>query len=152
MSHRKILGILLGLSVVGFGVGVAFTEPEIFGTCRDGYGYQYGENANPNNPPAVGCMDPLGDTLGQPLGMGSVALLIVFLTLFFLPRVYFAAWGKYAAWFIAVAVVWIAVTPAQCSSGFGLTMCMDKELVTWWASGIFLVISLITVIWTRLKL
>lgn len=151
MRHKKVVGTLLGLSFVGFVIGVIFTEPEIFGTCRDQYVYRYGEEGNTNNPPSVGCMDPLGDNLGQPLGMISLLLVIIFLTLFFLPHRYFRAWLKYAAWFLVVAIIWIALTPARCGGGFGLSVCMDKELVIWWSCGILASLSILTLIITALN-
>lgn len=130
MSHKKTVGILLGLSVLCFVVGILFTTPEQYGICPLDTTFS--------------CIEPLGNNIGQPLFMGSLVLVIIFLILFFLPHNFFRAWLKYVAWFIPVAILWIATSDVNC--GGYLPVCFDKELATWWSSGIFLVLSLIVII------
>ena len=131
MNQRKVIGILLGASILVFGLGFVLTDPETYGICNPDQYYS--------------CTSPMLNNIGQPLFMDSIALFIVFLLLFFLPSVYFKAWLKYAAWFIPVAVVWIISSDVTCGGGLGLGICFDKELATWWSSGIYLVLSLIVI-------
>lgn len=97
------------------------------------------------------CDGVYGDQVGQPLFMGSFALALVFLILLFLPQPYFKNWLKYAAWYIPVAALWIIMSDVICGGGLGLGMCFDKELATWWSSGIYLILSLVVIAITYLK-
>ncbi|MEX1112523.1 MAG: hypothetical protein WEC84_03600 [Candidatus Andersenbacteria bacterium] len=126
MSHKKIIRNLFAMSVVAFIIAVLMMLP-----CDPQRNYV--------------CEGKFSDTVGQPLMGGSAALFLIFLVLFFLPSIYFKAWLKYAAWFIPVAVVWISMTSTSCGGGFGLSMCLDKELATWWSSGIYVVFSFIVI-------
>ncbi len=135
MSHKKKTGLLLGFSVVAVILGVLLTNPEQFGICSPDKTFT--------------CIEPIGNNIGQPLFMGSVALFIVFLILYFLPPIYFKAWRKYVAWFIPVAILWITTSDVTC--GGYLPVCFDKELAAWWSSGIYLVLSLLVLGATRLR-
>lgn len=137
MNHKKILGGLLALSVIGILVGFFLTDPLAFGLCRSDYLYVFDGVER--------CRDPIADILGQPLLFGFMPLLIVFLILLFLPQPYFKNWLKYAAWYIPVGALWIIASDVTCGGGLGLGMCFDKELATWWSSGIYLVLSLIVI-------
>jgi hypothetical protein len=97
------------------------------------------------------CIEPIGNNIGQPLFIESVALALVFLILLFLSPLYFQNWLKYAAWFIPVAILWIISSDVNCSGGLGLGLCFDKELATWWSGGIYLVLSLVVIIVTYFK-
>jgi len=135
MSHKKKIGTLLSLSLVGFVTGIILTEPVTFRLC------------NPEE--RFGCIDSLG-VVGQPLGMLSFVLAIVFLVLFFLHQAYFKTWLKFAAWYIPVAILWIVTTSDNVCREY-LPICFDKELATWWSSGIYLVLSLAVITITYFK-
>ncbi len=136
MNPKTITALFLGLSIVALVSGVLLTSPEQYGICAPDKTFT--------------CIEPIGNNIGQPLFMGSIALVIVFLILFFLPPIYFKAWLKYAAWFIPVAVIWIAMSDVTC--GGYLPLCFDKELATWWSSGLYIVLSLVVIVMTRSRL
>lgn len=127
MSHKKIVGILLGISILLFVTALLVMLP-----CDPQRNFV--------------CEGRLTEALGQPLLFSSITLLFVFLILLFLPQNYFKAWLKYATWFIPVAILWIATSDVNC--GGYLPVCFDKELATWWASGMYLVLSLVVIIVT----
>jgi hypothetical protein len=137
MIHKKMVGILLGLSILGIITGLIFTEPEKYGICAPDKLFT--------------CIEPLGNSIGQPLFLGAIALSLVFLALLFLSPAYFKAWLKYAAWFIPVGIIIIASSDVNCSGGLGLGLCFDKELATWWSSGIYFLLSLGVIIATYIK-
>lgn len=136
MSHKKLVMILLGLSIIGFVIGIVLTESVSVGIC--GVDERFG------------CIRPLY-TIGQPFAIFSFALGLIFLLLLFLPKKFFDAWLKYAAWFIPVAIIWIAITSDNCQGGLGLGLCFDKELATWWASGMYVVLSLGVLLTTYIR-
>lgn len=132
MGHKQTVRMLLGISVVGIVIGFVLIQPEKFGVCQPDEFFS--------------CIEPLGGKIGQPLFYGSIAVSIIFLLLFFLSQQYFKNWLKYVAWIIPVSILWIALEPVTCGS----MVCFDKELATWWASGIYLVLSLAVIIVTYL--
>lgn len=151
MNHKKVLLALIMISSIGFFIGLIFTEQEYFSTCREGYTYQYGEVNNINNPPRIGCSDPIADILGQPLGLGSLALLLPCLILLFLKPEVFKSWAKFAVIAIPLLALFIVGTPVQCGGG-SLGVCLDKELVSMFSSVGFLILSLLIIIYKSNKL
>jgi hypothetical protein len=129
MNHKKGVGILLALSGILFVVGILIMLP-----CDPQRNFV--------------CEGEFSEMLGQPLLFGSIPLTFVFFLLVALPQPYFKNWLKYAAWFIPVAILWIVTSDVTCSGGLGLGLCFDKELATWWSSGIYIALSLIVLIGT----
>lgn len=124
MSHKKIIGILLLLSIVGITTGYFFLAP-----CDPDRNYL--------------CEGPYAESMGQPIFSGSMALTLIFIILIFLPKPYFTAWGKFAIWFVPLAVLWIIMTPTRGGSGLGFGLNFDRELAIMWSSGLYITISLL---------
>ena len=80
-------------------------------------------------------------------------LIFAFLALIFLftPERAYNTWKKFALAAIPLSAIWIATTPVNCGGGFGLSLCFDKEAITWLASGLFLGISLIIILVSSLQ-
>lgn len=149
MSHNLTIGLLLLFSALLATTGVLIMNMGNIGFCRSAYVYTFGELDNINNPNTTGCMDPLIDNVGQPLMIVSIAVALLFLVLLFLPKKVFTAWLKYVAWLIVPATIWIITTPVTCSAP--LSLCFDKELATYYASGAFAAISLVAIVVSSLR-
>ena len=85
--------------------------------------------------------------LGRPLIIGSFFLVFISIVTLFLRQEVFKTWSKFAMVAIPLGAILIALTPVQSSSGAiaGLGIGEDRESVTWIASIVFLVISLLIV-------
>lgn len=167
MSHRKILGILLGVSLLGAIVGLSLNFPDKIGVCDSSYG-TYGDcttKLNVNFLKSVGiCSDRnygyepesnycsyIGDeNIGQPVVIWSFLLSILFLILIFLSKEIFKTWIKFAIIVVPISVVLISGTPIQCSAPLGL--CFDKSRLTIFLSVIFAIISLIIIIYKSVRI
>jgi hypothetical protein len=124
MGHKRIVGGLLGGSILLLIVSLSLMFP-----CDPRRNFV--------------CEGKLTEQVGQPMFFGSIALGLIFILFYFLPQQFFKAWLKYVAWFIPVAIIWIVTADVSC--GGYLPICFDKELATWWSSGIYLALSLIVI-------
>lgn len=149
MNHRKSISLLILLALISGGVGFVFTNLEKFNSCRQEYIYNFGEVGNINNLPSIGCLDPLRDSLGQPLLLGSIAIGLILIILLFCSKDIFSTWFKWAAWLIPAGALWIMVTPVSCDAPLGA--CVDKEIATFVACSIFVVASLLVIIGSFLR-
>lgn len=136
MSHRKILGILLGVSILGIISGFFIVYPEYFGVCV-------------NN---QDCIDSkfLIFNIAHPLVLGLIPLLPILFILLFLPRAIFNTWKKFAVFIIPISIVLIIITPVYCHAPLGL--CFDKKLTTQFLSISFAIISLIIIIYKSVRI
>lgn len=136
MSHRKILAILLGMSILGIITGFFIVYPESFGVCV-------------NN---QDCMDSefLIFNIAHPLVLGLIPLLPILFILLFLPKEIFKTWKKFAIVLIPISIILITITPIQCSAPLG--MCFDKKLITRFLSITFSIISLIIIIYKSVRI
>lgn len=167
MSHRKILGILLGLSLLGAIVGFGLNFPDKIGICDSSYG-NYNDcttKLNVNFLKSVGiCSDRnygyepesnycsyIGDeNIGQPVVIWSFLLLIIFLILIFLSKEIFKTWIKFAIVIVPICIFLISATPVQCMAPLGL--CFDKSRLTIFLSVIFAILSLIIIIYKSVRI
>jgi len=133
MTHKKTIKILLSVSLLLFVLGLVFAFSEEVGLC------QYNE---------ISCVNLYSEGLAQPLILGMLAVAITLIILLFIRQEVFKTWSRFAIVAIPLAVIWIALTPVQSSSGgtFGLGIAETRESVTWIASIAFLVISLIIIL------
>jgi len=131
MSHRKILGILLGLSILGIVAGFFIVYPEYFGICSDDQN----------------CIDSkfLIFNIAHPLVIGLIPLIPILVILFFFSREVFSTWKKFAIVLIPISIILITITPVYCDAP--LNLCLDKKLSTWLYSIGFSILSLIIIIY-----
>lgn len=136
MNHRKILGILLGVSILGIMLGFFIVYPEYFGVCTDGQD----------------CIDSkfLIFNVAHPLVLGLIPLAPILFILFFLPRTIFNTWKKLAVFLIPISIILIIITPVYCDAPLGL--CFDKKLITQFLSISFSIISLIIIIYKSVRI
>ena len=92
MNQRRTISWLLAISLLGFGIGYVLTNSIKFGICI----------AN-NMITDASCIN-FYERIGDPLYYGAWALSIVFLVLLFTPSA-FAAWKKFAIWFIPLSAL-----------------------------------------------
>ena len=131
MIYKNFLYLLFAISLVLFASGFILVSPDQYGIC----------------PPEslFACVEPIGNNIGQPLMVGGAVVGLVLLSLLFLPEHFYRAWVKFAAWAIPFGVVWVIFTPVSCGNPLGV--CLDKELVTWYAAGLILAVSLLVLLW-----
>lgn len=126
MSYKKIIASLAFVSLLGalFGVFV-ICQPDQNGICMG----QYYNSA-------------------FSVWGGSLAVFVVSVLLFFVREEAFNTWKTFAYWWIPLSIFLIFLAPSQ---GRGL-ISIDRELVTWWMSGLFLFLSLILIAWKSWRL
>ena len=135
MSHRKILGILLGLSLLGLGAGLTFF-PGNYSFCHT----------------LQSCTDSdfLILNVGHPLVVGLIPLIFILIILFFFPSEVFKFWKKFAIILIPISIILITITPVYCDAP--LNLCFNKILTTRFTSIIFAIISLIIIIYKSVRI
>jgi len=127
-ASQKAARYCLSVSVFFILLGFLFLVPDKVGICEQEM-YRT-------------CIDKLGDNIGQPLFLGSLALSLVFLLLRFLPPQYFSAWLKFGTWYIplaAIAIIWAPVSGGDLFS-------FDKESVTWFFSGLYVIVCVVIIL------
>ncbi len=83
----------------------------------------------------------------------AISLLIVLVVLLFFSEQIFQSWKKFAQIFIPISIILVILAPEHANKGFdGIGYGLDKEQTTWWLSGIFLVMSLVVIVYNNLKL
>ena len=146
---KKVKMLTFVVVTVLFLVGFLLTSDflfNVFGYCPEGEGYIFGSESR--------CFNHLGDSIGQPLLMLSLSLMIITFILLFLRPEIFKTWSKFAMVAIPLGAILIALTPVQSSSGViaGLGIGEDRESVTWAVSILFLLISLTIIVIKSIKL
>lgn len=81
------------------------------------------------------------DYIGEPLGMFSAVLFLLSIILFFTKETVFRTWWKFAIPYIIFSILLIAISPSSNAGIYGL----DSELIAWFTSGLFLIISLLII-------
>ena len=132
---KKINLLLLLLSIAGIMVGYSIIFPERVGLCV------------PNSVDRSCELKFPSSELGEPLYWGSVALASIFLILLFVPREVFKTWRKFAVPYIILATLLIAITPVH-----GNLATPNREQVTWWLSGLYVILSLIVILYRHIRL
>ncbi len=131
MKNRKSTVVLLFGSIVAFVVGWVLTSASYvvsFGLCL--------------SKTDTSCVGSVVEGYGQPIFLLSIVLAIASTTLIFLRQEAFVAWKKFAIWAMPIGVILIALTPVQGGSGTIGVPSLDREIITWLVSGVFLLISL----------
>jgi len=135
MNHRKILGILLGLSLLGLGAGLAFF-PGNYSFCRT---FQSCSDS-----------DFLILNVGHPLVVGLIPFIFILFLLFFFSKNIFNTWKKFAIVLIPISIILITITPVYCDAP--LNLCFNKILTTRFTSIGFAIISLIIIIYKSVRI
>lgn len=128
MSYKKILIILLLLSIILLVSGYIIVFPENYGVCVKG---------------DYACIYPNANVIGEPLFFGLIPLIPILIILQFFRREVVVAWAKFAVVLMPVIILMIYNTPVQCSAPLGL--CFDKKSITRFLSEGFAILSLIII-------
>ena len=136
MSYKKQILILLTVFIVIFIVGFELASPRDIGLCAKNDSV---------------CNYEFGASYGLPIWFLSLAIILTLIVLLFSPERAYHAWKKFALVSIPLGAIWIATTPVSCGGGFGLSLCFNKEAITWLTSGLFLGISLIIILVSSLR-
>ncbi len=118
MSHRKILGVLLVLSLVLLCIGLIF---------------MFNEKLNAGD---------LLFAIGKPLVFEIAPIIFVILLLLFCSEEIFNLWRWFAVIFIPVFNIWIFSTPTLCGS----LICFDRTAMAWYLGVLFFLISFTVII------
>lgn len=126
MKYKKIIASLASLSLLGVLLGVfVVCQPDQNGICTGKY------------------YDSAFSVWG-----GSLIIFVISVILFFVREEVFRSWKSFAYWWIPVSAFLILLAPSQ-SGGL---ISIDRELVTWWMSGLFLLLSIAIIGWKSWKL
>lgn len=165
MSHRKILGILLGVSLLGFFVGLGLNFPNKIGICDSSYSTRNDcttklnisflksvgicSDRNYGYEPDSNYCSYIGDeNIGQPVIIWSSLLFIIFFILIFLSKEILKTWKKFALVIVPLSVIAIITSPISCQG----IMCYNKETITLFSSIGFSIISLIIIIYKSVRI
>lgn len=106
------------------------------------YPYKYGLCISQKEQCLFGSLELV---FAQPLFFISMALLIVSISLFFITDKIFLKWLRFALVWLGLTVVLVALAPVYTGGyvGFGPT----KESVSIWMGSLFVIISLVKIVW-----
>ncbi len=133
MNYRKIVGILLAIALVMFVIGFVVSFPNRVGLCA-----------------AFNSTCPfyaLTFSVGNPLYLGTIPLIIAFLIILLAKREVFDGWKWFAGIFLPIAVIWTANLPENCTS----LVCSDRSGAAQMFGYIFLIITLIIAVYKTLR-
>jgi len=127
---------VLGLSFVFFllSVGSFLVTPEILDLCQEG---------------EISCISNFEQNVIFPIFSWSVTLFLITVFLSFLSVNIFKVWLKFTVVYLLFSVIVILVAPSYCDAPFG--PCWGKELATWLSVGTFVLISLLIIIYKKIK-
>ena len=86
-------------------------------------------------------------TIAEPLFDFSVAIIIISIFLIFVRQEVFRAWLRFAYVWMPLSLVVIYLSAGWTGGGFGIPNVLDQETVAIIFSGLFVIISLLLVIW-----
>ncbi len=90
----------------------------------------------------------LYEEINSPLFIFSLAILVVSAPLFFITDKIFLKWLRFAVIWILLSIFLIAITPERHAF---FVMDPDRELVSIWMGSLFVILSLIQIIWQSIK-
>lgn len=122
MNLKRIILVLLVVSLLSFGVGLMLKSSIEIGFCLI------------SEPTCISNLTWVGDGLYY----GAGALAIVFFVLLFTPRA-FSAWKKFAVWFVPLAALLFIFYPEP---GSGDLFSPYPEQVFQWTSVLYVLISI----------
>lgn len=117
--------------------GYALAHPLLFGFCANTYQFNS----------YTGCSDSSIGTIGTPLFLFSQWALFVGVTVFFTSHAIFKYWLKFAAWFLPLAFIFIALTPVS-ATRLGIDFYPYYRINAAHDAGVaFLLLSLLFIAW-----
>ncbi len=132
--------VLFG-SIIGLLAGYILSNPVEFGMCRSTYSFGN----------AIGCLDSLGPTIGQVIGLFSLTAVILSVITYLLRKEVFHSWLRFAYWWIPLSAVMVYLASGTSGGGFGIPNIFDQEFVALIFAGFFLLISLLVIVYSSLK-
>ncbi|MCR4330413.1 MAG: hypothetical protein NUV49_00825 [Patescibacteria group bacterium] len=93
-------------------------------------------------------LGPKYSYVSEPLVIWGVVILPLLLLMLFLPTNIIASLKKFSLIYIPVVIFLLAVAPTSNTDIYGL----DRELIAWFTSTLFLIISLLIIGWKSWKL
>ena len=132
-KQRIIAIVLFVLSLLGILIGQIISQPNWIGICVDG---------------DYTCISkfPVFE-LGHPLFFGIPYLALVSFFLLFLRKEIFSAWGKYAIWYLPLAIIILAIAPPL-TSGFG----PDRTQLAIILGQLYVIISILVIAYKYIRL
>ena len=88
-------------------------------------------------------------TIIEPIAFASIFIFIVSLSLFFVSDIVFKKWFKFAMIWLVVTAIFVSLVPVY-TGGF-INFGPTKELVSIWMGVLFVIISLVLIIWQSVK-
>jgi len=89
------------------------------------------------------------ETISGHLFIFNLAILIISIFLFFINDKVFIKWLRFAIVWIILSIILIALTPEY--SGGWVSMNPTKEIVSIWMGSLFVILSLVKIIWDLWK-
>jgi hypothetical protein len=83
----------------------------------------------------------------EPLFLFALPLILISIILMFVREEVFRAWLHFAYWWIPTSLVLIYFAGGWSGGGFGMPNVLDQEFVSMILSALFLIISLLLIIW-----
>jgi len=89
----------------------------------------------------ISCGNLFAETIGVPSFLFSVSFIVILFLLRWLKESIFISWLRFTKYYLPIAAVFVFVFPITDSSIVGI----DRELMSWFLSGLFLFISIIVI-------
>jgi hypothetical protein len=128
---------ILAFALILFGVSYVLRHQLLFGLCDQVY----------TTDAYSGCLDKGQRTIGQPLLLLTLALLLVTPFLFFVRDDVFKKWLWFALVWFGISIFFIALAPAY-NHGLFSMMNPTKESVSLWMSVLFIPLSIGLLLWS----
>jgi hypothetical protein len=125
--------IMFSIGIIGILLGIVFSKPVLFGLCQSENSYS--------------CIGYYANNFGFDLLLWSLTIIISTLLLKFIAPSALKIWATFALIYILISQVLIFLTPVTCGS----LICFDRQMVTWLSAAAFLVISMIIIIYKKIK-
>ena len=98
------------------------------------------------------CEDIL-DSIAVPLGFFTIAIFPIAIILLFRPKPIFNSWWRFAKIYLPIALTLILIMGFSSDDGsWGVGADFDAEITIWLTASLFLIISLILIIYKSIKL
>lgn len=126
--------VIIVIFFFSFGISYILRNQELFGICQDVY---FTETY-------TGCFDAGAMSIGKPLGILSLSLILPILFLFFVNDRSFIRWGKFACLWFSLAFLLIVISPVQRGGWFSFGA--EKSSVSFLMGILFVIISFVLLV------
>ncbi len=135
MTKKSVFWSSLMMGVLGY----VLASPLEFGFCKETY--TFGDR--------IGCLDKVVPMLGEIIILLTIPTFLLSLITYWMHEKVFRAWLRFAYWWIPLTIVLVLMTHDS-SGGFGISDIVTREAVSMIFSALFLLISLVLIIWKAL--